>query len=152
MVSELADGAGRIDDEEPITPTPPYGATVVVYRPAGAQREYLVLHRAYFSPDFAGEWAWGPPSGSRRLDEDVERCAVRELFEETGLQLAVHQAEGVAGEWLVYWAEATGNTEVRLSPEHDRFAWVPLNRATALVAPAVVRAQLERVAALLDTS
>jgi 8-oxo-dGTP pyrophosphatase MutT (NUDIX family) len=86
-VAEIPQGTVRTDDSELITPRS--SATVVVYRRIGPQYEYLVLHRAHYGPDFAGAWAWGPPSGTRQPDEDVDQCAAREVFEETGLRLTL---------------------------------------------------------------
>ena len=36
-------------------------------------------------------------------------------------------------------AEVPAETAISLSPEHDRFVWLPLPDAAALVAPATVR-------------
>lgn len=136
---------------ERITPTPPYGATVIVYRRVGVRSEYLLLHRTHNGPSFDGEWAWTPPSGSRLPDEDFDGCAARELFEETGLRLMLQSTNTEGGSWLVYSAEAPETAAIRLSPEHDRFVWLPLDHAVELVTPAAPRTQLERVARLIES-
>ncbi len=143
--------AARTADGEPIATTPPYGAAVVVHRRTGERWEYLTLHRAHHGPDFDGEWAWGPPSGARFPGEDADRCAARELFEETGLRLAPQPVETDSRDWLVYCTEADPNAQMRLSPEHDRFAWLPLGRAVAVVTPERVRAQIASVASLVES-
>lgn len=61
-------------DGLPVAPEPPHGACVVVRRAAG---EYLVLHRAHLGRDFAGDWAWTPPAGSRQPGEPVLAAALR---------------------------------------------------------------------------
>jgi 8-oxo-dGTP pyrophosphatase MutT (NUDIX family) len=146
------DKPARDEDGEFITPAPPYGGTVVVYRRSGARWEYLLLHRSHNGPAFEGEWAWTPPSGSRLPDEDFERCAARELFEETGLRLPLRSMDTENDAWLVYGAEASDADSIRLSPEHDRFVWLPLDQAVSLVSPAEPRAQLERAAHLVESS
>jgi 8-oxo-dGTP pyrophosphatase MutT (NUDIX family) len=92
----------------------------------------------------------GPPSGVRLPDEAPDRCAARELFEETGLQLVLHRTDICAGDWLVYHAESPQDAAVTLSAEHDRFAWLSLDRALELVTPVVVNAQLAQAARLIS--
>src|SRR5262245_32576121 len=117
-MSQTADDFART---EPISPTPPYGSTIVVYRWIGQVPEFLVLHRGQNGPDFEGDWAWGPPAGARYPGEDVGRCAERELYEETGLQLTLQRTNAGTITWVVYLADATDDAKVRLSPEHDRY-------------------------------
>ena len=145
----LHDEAANGEDER-ITPTPPYGATVIVFRRKGQEREFLILHRAAHGRNFDGDWAWGPPSGSRLPDEAFDRCAKRELLEATGLCLALHPVEPEQSAWLVYVAETEDGAEVRLSPEHDDDAWLPLEKAINLVRPDQVRAQLVDAESFID--
>src|SRR5262245_9418132 len=141
-----------IGDDAPITPTPPYGATVIVYRETAAGREFLVLHRSHYGPDYAGDWAWGPPSGERLPDEAFDRCAERELIEETGLRLVLQKVGTEPWDWLVYLAKAPEDATVLLSPEHDRYVWLPIDQATSLVTPDEVCDQLVRATSLIDAS
>ncbi|HEY8552705.1 MAG TPA: NUDIX domain-containing protein [Thermaerobacter sp.] len=130
-------------DGLPVSPEPPFGATVVVYR-CGAVQEFLLLHRAHRGPDFEGDWAWGPPAGARLPGEAVFACACRELAEETGLRL--HPVAVDAWDdpgWAVFMAQAPAGARVRLSPEHDRFVWVRLEEAVARCRPRLVARQLE---------
>lgn len=80
-------------DGKPISPDPPYGASIIVYRPSAKGRRFLILHRAHRGPAYEGEWAWTPPSGARYPGEPVEQCAQRELAEETGLRLSLQRVE-----------------------------------------------------------
>ncbi len=66
-------------DGKPISPEPPFGASVVVYRRGAAGVEFLILHRAHSGPEFDGDWAWTPPSGARLPHEPILACAEREL-------------------------------------------------------------------------
>ncbi len=136
------DAAWQTWDGQPISPEPPYGAAVVVYRAGAVGLEFLILHRSHGGADHEGDWAWTPPSGARRPGEPVERCATRELAEETGLRLPLRPAPVAPEDWAVFLAQAPVGVEVRLDAEHDRFAWVS-------GADAVARCQPERVSAPL---
>src|SRR5687767_13894107 len=129
-------------DGQPINRTKPFGATIVVYLLRAGEAKFLVLHRGHTGLDFEGEWAWGPPSGARYPGEEICCCAERELKEETGLHLNLRQTDAGSENWIVYLAQAPNDAEVRLSAEHDRFAWLPINEAAARIAPDAVRAQL----------
>jgi 8-oxo-dGTP pyrophosphatase MutT (NUDIX family) len=143
------DNLERTWDGEPISPTPPYGATVVIYRHAGEEREFLTLHRRHGGPDFDGDWTWGPPSGGRYPDEAIVDCARRELREETGLDLVLQPTGNGSENWFVFLAEAPAAAEVSLSDEHDRFAWLSLAEVIQQVAPDLVREQVVEAARLL---
>jgi len=136
----------QADHDTALTREPPYGAAVVVYRRVGAGVEFLLLHRSPRDPDFAAEWAWGPPSGGRHPGEPLDRCAARELCEETGLRLPVRTTGAGSPDWAVYLAEAPLGAVVTLSAENDEYRWLPLARALALATPTVVRAGLARAA------
>jgi len=62
------------------------GVAIVVWRRT-PRIEVLLLHRAIFGADFEGDWAWTSPGGALHDDESPESAALRELREETGLQL-----------------------------------------------------------------
>jgi 8-oxo-dGTP pyrophosphatase MutT (NUDIX family) len=136
-------------DGLPISPEPPFGASIVVYRHQQGQIEFLILHRAHDDPEYDGEWAWTPPSGARLPNEAIDDCARRELRDETGLALPVQPAEGSAESWAIYFAEATPDDRVVLDAEHDRFAWVTLEAALAHCLPEMVGSSVEYVARLL---
>lgn len=139
----------RTWDGEPVSPDPPFGAMIVVYRWHENQPTFLLLHRGQFGPEFDGEWAWGPPSGARYPGEDIDVCAARELVEETGFNLVLSRVSGDAVDWYVYIAEATGNAEPELSEEHDQFVWLTCDEAANRITPEFVRAEFTPAASQL---
>lgn len=135
-------------DGLPVAPDRPHGAAILVYRWEGAERRWLVLHRAHHGRDYEGDWAWGPPSGARLPGEPVLEGAARELEEEAGLVLPLIEV-GLDREWAAFLAEAPADAEVLLSAEHDAYAWLPLEEAVARISPAPVAAGVAADAALL---
>ena len=132
------------------------GAAVAVWRRSEAGIEWLVLHRSHFGPEFAGDWAWGPPGGGCDEDESVAECARRELREETGLdaecvptRCGETAARAVGASLVLFHAEVAVDAEVVLSWEHDAYRWLPLDEARALCLPGYVGDQLACVAALI---
>ncbi|HEY8172883.1 MAG TPA: NUDIX domain-containing protein [Dehalococcoidia bacterium] len=88
--------------------------------------EILVLQQA------SGRGWWEQPGGDLEGDEDGAAAAVRETFEETGLQIAdpellrtwsYRNADGDAVQCFAYVAEAPDG-DVRLSDEHSTYAWM----------------------------
>jgi 8-oxo-dGTP pyrophosphatase MutT (NUDIX family) len=136
-------------DGLPVAREPPYACCVVVWREAAGGREFLVLHRAHFGPDFAGDWAWTPPSGARLPGEDPAAAAARELREETGLELALRRVDSPNPDVTLYAAEAPADSEVVLDAEHDAQRWLPLEAAAGLCLPAAVADGLRSAAAAL---
>lgn len=132
-------------DGRPVSPDPPHGVSIVVYRRAGDDHHFLLLHRAHHGPDYEGDWAWTPPSGARLPGEPLDACAVRELREETGLFLIPRPTDLGSPEWAVYLAEVEGNDPITLDAEHDRFEWVTLGHALQRCRPSVVSDALRRV-------
>ena len=135
----------RTWDGLPVAQDQPRGVGVVVFRNSVVGREYLILHRAHLSDGYEGEWAWGGPGGARLPGEAVDRCAKRELVEETGLDLEVHRTDFGNEACVIYVAVAPPDASVRLSEEHDRFEWVPLAEAVSRCSPPEVAEQFERV-------
>ncbi|MFB6126269.1 MAG: NUDIX domain-containing protein [Halolamina sp.] len=98
-----------------------------------------------FDPDervllLADDGAWEFPGGRVSAKEDAREGLLRELREETGLDPAVgppvyttayERASGTPTFAVVYVCETAG-TDLRLSEEHDEFAWVdPASEAGA---------------------
>jgi 8-oxo-dGTP pyrophosphatase MutT (NUDIX family) len=121
----------------------------VVRRPDGKRGwEYLLLHRAYRGPGYAGDWAWTPPSGARLPGEPVLMGALRELKEEAGITSAEPVPVDLSGPWAIFLAEVPALTQVHLDAEHDGFAWVPEAEALSRCKPAGVAANLAAAAAV----
>jgi 8-oxo-dGTP pyrophosphatase MutT (NUDIX family) len=144
MVADFGGGPGTFTtwDGEPVSRDRPHGATIVVASRAPEGWRYVLLHRAQRGPAWEGDWAWTPPSGSRKPGEDVAACAARELLEETGLR-AVPRAviTGADTEWAVFALEVPwGTTIVADGTEHDRFEWVTFAEARRRCTPAALTA------------
>jgi len=133
----------------------PVSALIVIYTPG---LEVLLLERA----DFPGYWQ--SVTGSRDDEESLRDTAIRELFEETGLEAARY----VLTDWLVqnvyeiyprwrhrYPPGTTHNTEhvfglelpapvaVQISPrEHLGYIWLPWRTAAKKVFSASNRAAI----------
>jgi len=134
-----------------MSPDPPFGTSIIVYRRAQQGIKFLILHRAQDGPAQEGDWAWTPPSGARLPNEPVDECARRELQEETGLTLPIHATGRGLEIWAIYHAEASADQIVTLDAEHDRHEWVTLDEALTRCHPAAVAEGIEYVARLIQT-
>jgi 8-oxo-dGTP pyrophosphatase MutT (NUDIX family) len=111
-----------------------------VYRGDAPGRRWLILRRACAPADDA-DWAWGPPAGVRLAGEEIDACARRELFEETGLSLDPEPVD-TSRSFALYVAECPRGAHVHMSDEHDRFRWVPLHEALRRCRPDGVKSGL----------
>jgi 8-oxo-dGTP pyrophosphatase MutT (NUDIX family) len=93
------------------------------------------LHRAHNGPEYEGDWAWTPPSGARLPGEEIEECARRELFEETGLRLEISPTALGTDGWAIFVAEAQAGCDVVLDAEHDRSLWTSSDDAGSRCLP-----------------
>ena len=91
----------------------------------------LVLRRGGVSVSNAGKWEL--PGGKAEAGEPFDEALVREVAEETGLTVSLGHAVGLAESELPYVRVVTlilearaVSGQVRLSDEHDDFAWVPV--------------------------
>lgn len=109
---------------------------VWVYRRT-PELQLLLLQRSSL---FGGEWH--PITGSAEPGERLLSAACRELFEETGLRgrgpvrslryrFVFHDGARQVSE-SAYWTEAERG-RIRLSREHVRYRWTPLQKARELL-------------------
>jgi len=106
----------------------PFGLAVSALIDDGAGR-YLFLKRSSASTHFAGQWE--TPGGKIDAGEGFDEALIREVKEETSLDIALN---GVAGATqfelptlrvvlLHMWASVIGGS-VKLSDEHQDYEWV----------------------------
>jgi 8-oxo-dGTP diphosphatase len=101
----------------------------VLFDPQG---RCLLLRRSTANRNFAGYWEW--PGGKLDPGEDFVTGLRREVREEAGLEIDLTALAGatqfempVAHVILLCLEARPHGTEVRLSEEHDDFAWVALD-------------------------
>jgi len=132
-------------DGVPIAEEVPHGAAVTVRRQSTYGREYLILHRAHHGPDFAGDWAWTPPTGARQPGEPILDGALRELEEEAGITGVDIWPVDLSGDWARFCVDVPPDTAVNLMDvEHDSFAWVSAADAIRRCTPELIGAVIER--------
>jgi 8-oxo-dGTP pyrophosphatase MutT (NUDIX family) len=99
---------------------------------------YLVLQRSRSSKNHPGLWDF--PGGKTDPGELFDQAVLRETREETSLNVKLCRVLG-AGEsemperkivYLFMEAQVLGNAEVRLSEEHDSFAWLTPSELAAV--------------------
>ena len=109
-------------------------AKAVVLNDAG---EVLLLRRSPIDDRRPGEQDF--PGGGVEPGEDLIAAVCREIAEEAGLHVEIHDitlfyghtevTHGSSVTRLVFWVRVS-NPEVKLSFEHDDFHWVPAERAS----------------------
>lgn len=111
----------------------------------------LLIRRSARNRSFAGEWEW--PGGKVETGEGLVEAARREVEEETGLAVTPTRLAGATefehpnGRILVIALEAKTRRQcVRLSAEHDAYAWVPLNELRHYRCVSAVAAFMRRYA------
>lgn len=84
---------------------------------------------------------WGLPKGTPNAGESLEETAMREVTEETGLDVRIVDKVGVVEYWFAregtryhkwvhhYLMEATGGDTSRHDVEYDRVEWRPVDVA-----------------------
>jgi 8-oxo-dGTP diphosphatase len=105
------------------------GGVVVQFRPDGS-REVLLVHRPRY-----GDWTL--PKGKAHLNESDEDCALREVWEETGLRcrLGAELASSVyldrRGRQKVvrYWEMSPSAGVAEGQNEVDEVVWLPISEA-----------------------
>lgn len=92
----------------------------------------LIIRRSSFNHNFVGLWEW--PGGKLDTGEDFATGLRREVREESGLEIELTRLAGAtqfempAANGILLCLNARPlSTAVRLSVEHDDFAWMPLS-------------------------
>ncbi len=109
---------------------------VYVFRRLPGGPQFLQLHRAVGSGDYAGTWQ--TVYGGIKSNETAIAAALRELKEETQLvstrffqveylESFYHRARDRVTVLPVFAAEIAANTKVILDEEHDNYRWVDLS-------------------------
>lgn len=107
---------------------------------------------------------WGLPKGTPGGDEELEEAAVREVVEETGLQVDREGKIGTIEYWFVraeegqrvhkyvhFWLmRPTGGSIADHDAEHISVCWFSLERALARATHENTKTILRKAAALLD--
>jgi prepilin-type N-terminal cleavage/methylation domain-containing protein len=114
-----------------------HSAGAVIFFQKGKKREYLLLNY------LGGHW--GFPKGHIELHENPFKTAIREIKEETGLDVRIirgferkitysfyHKGEYVIKDVVFYLAKAKSQ-QVRLSQEHKGYVWFDFKSAYKLI-------------------
>ncbi|BCX15371.1 MAG: diadenosine 5'5'''-P1,P4-tetraphosphate pyrophosphohydrolase [Candidatus Parcubacteria bacterium] len=112
-------------------------AGAVVFYQKGNKREYLLLNY------LGGHWDF--PKGHLEIYESPDKTALREIKEETGLDVKLikgfeknsiyhfrHRNEFIIKEVIFYLAQAK-DQKVILSDEHKGYVWLPYIQAFKLI-------------------
>lgn len=106
----------------------------IVYRGGADGAEVVVCGRD-------ADRIWGLPKGTPDAGESLEETALREVTEETGLEVRIVDKLGVIEYWFsrdgtryhkwvhYYLMEATGGDTSRHDVEYDRVEWLPIEAA-----------------------
>ena len=106
----------------------------IVYRHGPGGLEIVVCGRD-------GDGVWGLPKGTPAPGESLEQTALREVTEETGLQVRIVRKVGVVEYWFSregvryhkwvhhYLMEAIGGNTEDHDVEYDRVEWLPVEGA-----------------------
>lgn len=109
---------------------------------------------------------WGLPKGTPNPGESMEQTALREVREETGLEVEIEQKVDAIEYWFVraaidtrfhkwvhfYLMRPTGGDTSQHDHEHDFVEWLPLQEAKSLLTYHNEVRILEKVEALLGGS
>lgn len=128
----------------------------VVYRRNGARVEVVLVARPK-------QQLWALPKGTPEPNESVEETAIREVSEETGLEVRVEGEIGSIEYWYAiaeehvrvrkvvhhYLMTAVGGDVARHDHEYDVVEWVEIQEALARMSYQNERRIVERAEALI---
>lgn len=128
----------------------------VVYRRRGARVEVVLVARP-------AQRLWALPKGTPEAAETFEQTALREVREETGLEVAITQRIGSICYWYAlaqegvrirkvvhhYLMEPLGGDLALHDREYDLVTWVDIREATTRMSYANERSIVERAAQLI---
>ncbi len=128
----------------------------IVYRIGEAGPEIALVGRS-------AEHLWGIPKGTPRAGESLDQTAVREVTEETGLEVAIERKVGEIEYWFSrveqgirfhkrvhhYLMVPTGGDIANHDHEYDLVRWFPLAEAEAVLTYANESLILRRAADLM---
>lgn len=130
-------------------------AGCVVFRPgSGSEPEVLLVHRPRYDD-------WTIPKGKLDPDEYLPGCAVRETWEESGVEVQLGMPvprqiryQVNSGEKTVwYWrASVVRQKRRRANAEVDKVRWLPISEAVAKVSYVDEMDLIQRAAPLPDTT
>jgi 8-oxo-dGTP pyrophosphatase MutT (NUDIX family) len=92
-----------------------------------------------------GDGVWGLPKGTPHDGESLEETAIREVSEETGLEVQIAEKVGVVEYWFArtgvryhkwvhhYLFQATGGDTDSHDLEYDRVEWRPIENALRIL-------------------
>lgn len=93
--------------------------------------EFLIMRRSEENSS-SGKWTF--PGGKIEEDEALEEAVVREMKEETGLEVEVKRSgdtylnEGELGIWKIYpFLLKSDSREVVMNHEHDKRLWIKIS-------------------------
>lgn len=104
---------------------------------------------------------WALPKGTPDPGETVEQTALREVREETGLEVVIDRHAGDVEYWFntasarvhkrvsFFLMHPTGGSLDAHDPEFDRVAWFPIDKALELVTYSNERQLLDKAVAML---
>ncbi len=129
----------------------------VVYRRGDDAIEVVICGRI-------SDGVWGLPKGTPEDGESLEETAVREVSEETGLEVQIGEKVGVVEYWFArtgvryhkwvhhYLFQATGGDTDSHDLEYDRVEWRPIENALKTLTFKNESDMLEKAREMIDTA
>lgn len=118
-------------------------------------RKVLIIQRSSNERTFPNLWEL--PSGKKEEGESIKEAAIREVKEETGLDVEIikpvssfdYQIERdgkvLNCHQINFLVRPKGNLEVKLSPEHQAFAWINRGELSIYSITGPIREVIEKV-------